>query len=162
VPSILLQGCCAHLSLPTVTTTAHASNSAAHFTLSAFELRCTPTRPRAQGLEKSRAWRVWRVAGTGEPRTTRDVDVVVSVAEDTQAEALVLELQAKGFRVLAALEEQAVHRLATVRMAAPGESEQGVVVDLLFASSGIESEMPPPTPSRCCQDCSCRSRASAT
>jgi predicted nucleotidyltransferase len=81
------------------------------------------------------------VSARAEPRTTRDVDVVVGVADDRDAEALVLSLQAKGFRVLVALEQQAVHRLATVRMVSPGGSEQGVVVDLLFASSGIERDV---------------------
>jgi len=67
--------------------------------------------------------------------------VVVGVADDRDAEALVLSLQAKGFRVLVALEQQAVHGLATVRMVSPGGFEQGVVVDLLFASSGIERDV---------------------
>jgi predicted nucleotidyltransferase len=81
------------------------------------------------------------VSARAEPRTTRDVDVVVGVEDDASAEALILELQAKGFRVLTALEQRAVERLATVRMVAPGGTEQGVVVDLLFASSGIERDI---------------------
>jgi hypothetical protein len=36
------------------------------------------------------------------------------------------------------VEQETTHRLATVRLAFPGESAQGVVADLLFASSGIE------------------------
>jgi predicted nucleotidyltransferase len=81
------------------------------------------------------------VSARAEPRTTRDVDVVVGVEDDADAERLVLLLQAKGFRVLVALEQQAVNRLATVRVVSPGSSEQGVVVDLLFASSGIERDI---------------------
>jgi predicted nucleotidyltransferase len=81
------------------------------------------------------------VSARAEPRTTRDVDVAVAVADDAQAETLVLRLQAAGFRALTALEQQAAHRLATVRLAAPGEDARGVVVDLLFASSGIEREL---------------------
>jgi len=81
------------------------------------------------------------VSARAEPRTTRDVDVVVGVADDADAEALVLSLQAKGFRVLVALEQLAVHRLATVRVVTPEGSERGVVVDLLFASSGIERDV---------------------
>jgi predicted nucleotidyltransferase len=81
------------------------------------------------------------VSARAEPRTTRDVDVAVGVANDAEAEALVLRLQAAGFRVLTALEQDAVGRLATVRLAAPGEDARGVVLDVLFASSGIEREL---------------------
>lgn len=72
---------------------------------------------------------------------TRDVDVVVDVQDDADAESLVLDLQAGGFRVLAAVEQDSVDRLATARLVAPGGTERGVVVDLLFASSGIEPEV---------------------
>ena len=81
------------------------------------------------------------VSARAEPRTTRDVDVVVDVRDDADAEALVLDLQAGGFRVLAAVEQDSIHRLATARLVAPGGIERGVVVDLLFASSGIEPEV---------------------
>ncbi len=81
------------------------------------------------------------VSARAEPRTTRDVDVVVGVTQDAEAEAFVRELQSRGFRVLAALEQDAVHRLATVRMVVRADSAQSVVVDLLFASSGIEQEI---------------------
>jgi len=81
------------------------------------------------------------VSARAEPRRTRAVDVVVSVEDDASAEGLVLELQAKGYAVLMALEQQAVARLATVRMVSPGSSEHGIVVDLLFASSGIEADV---------------------
>jgi hypothetical protein len=66
------------------------------------------------------------------------VDVVVDVRDDADAEALVLDLQSAGFRVLAAVEQDSVTAL---RRPAPGGSERGVVVDLLFASSGIEPEV---------------------
>jgi len=81
------------------------------------------------------------VSARAEPRTTRDVDVVVDVRDDPDAESLVLDLQATGFRVLAAVEQENVHRLATARLTAPGGTARGVVVDLLFASSGIEPEV---------------------
>jgi hypothetical protein len=81
------------------------------------------------------------VSARAEPRTTRDVDVVVEVRDDSDAESLVLDLQTTGFRVLAAVEQENVHRLATTRLAAPGGAARGVVVDLLFASSGIETEV---------------------
>ena len=69
------------------------------------------------------------------------MDVVVDVRDDADAESLVLDLQAGGFRVLAVVEQDTVHRLATARLVAPGGTGRGVVVDLLFASSGIESEV---------------------
>lgn len=81
------------------------------------------------------------VSARAEPRTTRDVDVAVDVGDDAQAEAVVRELQTRGFRVLAVVEQEAVHRLATARLVSPGSTAQGVVVDLLFASSGIEPEI---------------------
>ena len=81
------------------------------------------------------------MSARAEPRTTRDVDVVVDVKDDGDAEALVLELQTGGFRVVAAVEQDSTHRLATTRLVAPGGTERGVVVDLLFASSGIEPEI---------------------
>jgi predicted nucleotidyltransferase len=81
------------------------------------------------------------VSARAEPRTTRDVDVVVDVRDDADAESLVVDLQAAGFRMLAVVEQESVHRLATARLAAPGGNERGVVVDLLFASSGIEHEV---------------------
>jgi predicted nucleotidyltransferase len=76
-----------------------------------------------------------------EPRFTRDVDLAVAVADDPSAEALVYSLNAAGFRVLATVEQQATHRLATVRLAPFGDSPQGMMLDLLFASSGIEAEI---------------------
>jgi hypothetical protein len=76
-----------------------------------------------------------------EPRLTRDADLAVLVADDRDAEALVRRLQAGGWRVVTAVEQAAAGRLATVRLALSGEAEAGAVVDLLFASSGIEPEI---------------------
>jgi predicted nucleotidyltransferase len=79
------------------------------------------------------------VSARAEPRFTRDVDVAVAVADDRSAETLVHTLRAEGYRLLAAVEQDAVNRLATVRLGR--EPEHGIVVDLLFASSGIETEI---------------------
>jgi hypothetical protein len=76
-----------------------------------------------------------------EPRLTRDADLAVLVADDRDAESLVRDLQARGWRVLAAIEQDVAERLATVRLAVAGEDAHGAVVDLLFASSGIEPEV---------------------
>lgn len=81
------------------------------------------------------------VGARAEPRTTRDVDLAVAVASDREAEAIVFRLQALGYMILAVLEQKATGRLATVRLRPPGEREGGVIVDLLFASSGIEPEI---------------------
>ena len=76
-----------------------------------------------------------------EPRFTRDVDLAVVVAGDAEAEALVSTLVTDGWRVSAVIEQEAVNRLATVRLDAPHDVNTTAVVDLLFASSGIESEL---------------------
>lgn len=49
-------------------------------------------------------------------------------------------LLAEGYRLLASVEQEETGRLATVRLASPLGGED-VVVDLLFASSGIEPEV---------------------
>lgn len=74
-----------------------------------------------------------------EPRFTRDIDLAVTVRDDSDAERLVRSLVGAGFRVDAAIEQTAAGRLATVRLRPPGKHAN--VVDLLFASSGIEPEI---------------------
>jgi hypothetical protein len=76
-----------------------------------------------------------------EPRFTRDVDLAVAVDSDAEAERIIHALQRSGYRVLATVEQTANDRLATARLLPPGESADGMVVDLLFASSGIEPEI---------------------
>jgi len=66
---------------------------------------------------------------------------VVAVSGDSQAEKLVRNLRARGYTLVEHLEQDAAGRLATVRFIAPGEDEGGVLVDLLFASSGVEPEI---------------------
>jgi hypothetical protein len=76
-----------------------------------------------------------------EPRLTRDADLVVLVTDDRDAEELVRAVQARSWRVVAAIEQEAAGRLATVRIAPAAPVGLGTVVDLLFASSGIEPEI---------------------
>ena len=76
-----------------------------------------------------------------EPRFTRDVDVAIAVPDDPEADALVRSLMADGDQVLASVEQDAVDRLATARLAPPGGADSGAIVDLLFTSSGIEPEI---------------------
>ena len=76
-----------------------------------------------------------------EPRFTRDIDLAVAVAGDAEAEALVSALATEGWRVSAVVEQEVVDRLAAVRLDVPHDVDTAAVVDLLFASSGIESEL---------------------
>lgn len=75
-----------------------------------------------------------------EPRTTRDVDLAVAVESDEGAERLIFLLRSAGYRVLehGHLEHRSQGRLSTVRL---GGSDPGIVIDLLFASSGVEREI---------------------
>jgi hypothetical protein len=79
------------------------------------------------------------VSARTEPRFTRDIDLAVAVPSDKEAEALVHGLRAHGYRPVAHLEQETTGRLATVRLQAAGAT--GTVIDLLFASSGIEPEI---------------------
>ncbi len=81
------------------------------------------------------------VSARTEPRFTRDLDLAVAVRDDTAAEALLAELMTAGFRLLTTVEQDAAGRLATARLVPPGEADDELVVDLLFASSGIEPEI---------------------
>lgn len=81
------------------------------------------------------------VSVRAEPRFTRDVDLAVAVESDTEAERLVGDLRARSYEILETVEQEATGRFATARLLPPGEDSGGVVVDLLFASSGIEPEV---------------------
>jgi hypothetical protein len=72
-----------------------------------------------------------------EVRFTRDVDVAVQARDDDDVEKLVLELRGKRYDVIALVEHDEAKRLATVRLRDPS----GITVDLLTASSGIETEI---------------------
>lgn len=72
------------------------------------------------------------------PRFTKDLDFVVAVASDDDAENVVLRLRSRDYDPLEILEQDYVERLSGVRLVHKGSD---VVVDLLFASSGIENEI---------------------
>lgn len=76
-----------------------------------------------------------------EPRFTRDADLVVAVGTDTEAESIVHGMVQRGYRLGMVIEHKAAGRLSTARLAPPGAEEGGIIVDLLFSSSGIESEL---------------------
>ena len=80
------------------------------------------------------------VSARTEPRFTRDADIAVAVQSDAEAEDLVRSLHARGYSVGALVEQEAAGRLATVRLTRALEPT-APVIDLLFASSGIESEI---------------------
>ncbi len=80
------------------------------------------------------------VSARGKPRTTKDVDLAVAVEGNPQLESLVRDLLARGYRISSPPHEHLeVDRIASVHLLAPGAD--GVVVDLLAATSGIEPEI---------------------
>ena len=80
------------------------------------------------------------VSVRSEPRFTRDADLAVALASDEEAEALIRRLAGRDYRVESVVEQQATGGLATVRLSRT-LGLQAPVVDLLFASSGIEPEV---------------------
>jgi hypothetical protein len=72
-------------------------------------------------------------------RTTKDVDIAISVKDDKEAENIILSLTSLGYRVDTLLEQKISNRLATVRLL--NGFEDSIYIDLLFASSGIENEI---------------------
>jgi predicted nucleotidyltransferase len=77
------------------------------------------------------------VSARCDPRFTRDVDIAVAVDTDEHAVALIHALASHGLRMAGLVEQEAVGRLAMVRLS----TEDGLSVDLMFASSGIEKEV---------------------
>lgn len=80
------------------------------------------------------------VSARAEPRTTRDIDVTVAVADDQEAERTVHRMTRLGYSIDTHLEQETTGRLSTVRLLMPGD-HAGILADLLFASSGIEAEV---------------------
>ena len=82
------------------------------------------------------------VSVRGTPRFTNDADLAVAVEGDRQAEQLVRDLLGRGYRLLSQLEHRDTGRLATMRLVSPrSQGPTNFVVDLLFASAGIEAEI---------------------
>lgn len=78
------------------------------------------------------------VSARAVPRFTKDLDFAVAVENDGEAEDVVHRLRARGYEPVEVLEQDYVERLSGVRLARKGSD---VIVDLLFASSGIENEV---------------------
>lgn len=75
------------------------------------------------------------------PRFTKDIDLAVAVSDDREAEQLIPQVVPGGYRIATLIEQTATGRLATVRLALSAGDADDAVVDLLFASSGIEPEV---------------------
>jgi len=72
------------------------------------------------------------------PRFTKDLDFAIAVANDSEAEDVVHQLRGRGYHPAEILEQEYVERLSGVRLERNGSD---VIMDLLFASSGIENEV---------------------
>lgn len=75
------------------------------------------------------------------PRFTKDADVAVLAHSDQEAEQIVYDVSRDGFEVVMLVEQAATGRLGTARLGLPDDQDEGAVIDLLFASSGIEPEV---------------------
>lgn len=75
------------------------------------------------------------------PRFTKDADLAVMVASGAEAERLVFEVARDGYQLVTLIEQTGTGRLATVRLALEGGDPDDAVIDLLFASCGIEPEV---------------------
>lgn len=76
-----------------------------------------------------------------DPRFTRDVDLVLAVPDEAIAEGVVLTFVRRGWSTVAVLEHAPTGRLSTVRLQPALAPEGAMVLDLLFASCGIEAEI---------------------
>jgi predicted nucleotidyltransferase len=79
------------------------------------------------------------ISVTAQIRTTRDVDLVAAVDDDAAAERLTRGLVGRRYALAQVLEQTAVGQLSMVRIRSNTAAQ--IVVDLLFASSGIEREV---------------------
>lgn len=79
-------------------------------------------------------------------RHTQDVDLAVAVADDPHAEQVGGFLIRRGYRPITELDQQAVGRLATLRLLSPRlpaniDPSDAPLLDLIFSSCGIEPEV---------------------
>lgn len=72
------------------------------------------------------------------PRFTADVDFALAVVNDAEAEAFIFSLSTRGFRPETILERKDGGSIATARLRQAATSP---IIDLLFATSGIEREI---------------------
>jgi hypothetical protein len=74
-----------------------------------------------------------------EPRPTADIDIAVAVPDEATTKARVGDLLAAGYRSKDWVVHDQTGQLATVRLLSPADGD--VIVDLFFASSGVEAEV---------------------
>jgi hypothetical protein len=67
--------------------------------------------------------------------------VAAAVTGDTAAEAVIRGFRDHGFHAATLVEHEATKRLATVRLSPPSSTARDLMLDVLFASSGIEPEV---------------------
>lgn len=76
-----------------------------------------------------------------EPRTTRDIDLGVAVADDREAERIIGDLMARQYEVGWFLERKEPARMSVARLEMKSEHGHRLDVDFIFAVSGIEHEI---------------------
>lgn len=83
------------------------------------------------------------VSVRAEPRFTRDIDLAVAVVDDSEAQGVARFLSNRGYRIVTLVEQTRRDRLATIRFSSSNlmPDQPGIILDLLFASSGIEAEV---------------------
>ncbi len=80
------------------------------------------------------------VSTHGYPRFTNDIDVAVALEGDAEAERLVNLLFRQGYQMLADLERDD-GRMSTARLTCPPVRGTEFVLDLIFATTGIERDI---------------------
>lgn len=83
------------------------------------------------------------VSARCEPRFTRDVDLSLAVANDSEAERIGSLFLQRGYRTLAQVEHEQTGRFSIIRLTPPPLSDfiELPTLDLIFASCGIEPEI---------------------
>ncbi|MEM8961634.1 MAG: nucleotidyl transferase AbiEii/AbiGii toxin family protein [Acidobacteriota bacterium] len=90
--------------------------------------------------------RPWALVGglavslRAEPRTTQDIDIAVAADSDDVADIVRFLWRARGYQLTGAVEHGQTGHVSTVRFRSP-QRAGGALVDVLMASSGIESEI---------------------
>lgn len=74
-------------------------------------------------------------------RKTRDIDFVVAVDSNIEADKLVYAMKCRGHHIRESLFHKPTEALATQRFVLAGSNEQRPNLDLLFRTSGIEREV---------------------
>jgi hypothetical protein len=75
------------------------------------------------------------------PRFTKDVDLAILALTDRKAEQIIFDIARDGYQIVTLIEQTATGRLATARLGAADDQREDAVIDLLFASCGIEPEV---------------------